>query len=288
MELTIQHLNKRYNKKMILNDINLTVASGDIVGLIGPNGVGKTTLLKILANVITDYEGDIYFDGISNKNIDVFQRVSLMQTAAILYPHLTGYDYLSYLQAIYKLNKSAVKEVIDLMNIDSFVHQKIGTYSLGMQQQLLMAMALINRPSFLILDEPFNGLDPSRAIAIKQILAELNRTGMTILLSSHQLSIVEEVTDKVYFLKAGHLFPFEISAESGYRYQLQTSDNQYLTDLLRQNAVECQLTDNVVELSASDIDKVLGMVQQTGITIRHLNVEKQSLEATYQSMYEMI
>lgn len=288
MELMIKNLHKQFGNKVILNQINLTVKSGEVVGLIGPNGAGKTTFLKILANVITDYQGKVYFDNQSNKEVAVFQKVSLMQDAAILYPHLSGYDYLIYLRAIYQLDKKQVEETIGLLKLEAFIHQKIATYSLGMKQQLLMAMAIINRPSFLILDEPFNGLDPSRAIGIKQVLKQLNETGMTILLSSHQLSFIEEVTDKVYFLKAGELIPFELQVDSGDKLLITTSQNQALIEVLHSEGVAYQVRENEIIIQPSDIHYVLDIINRLRLKIEDLRFERQNLEAIYQEMYELI
>lgn len=288
MELMIKNLHKQFGIKVILNQINLTVKSGEVVGLIGPNGAGKTTFLKILANVITDYQGKVYFDNQSNKEVAVFEKVSLMQDAAILYPHLSGYDYLIYLRAIYQLDKKQVEETIGLLKLEAFIHQKIATYSLGMKQQLLMAMAIINRPSFLILDEPFNGLDPSRAIVIKQVLKQLNETGMTILLSSHQLSFIEEVTDKVYFLKAGKLIPFELQVDSGDKLLITTSQNQPLIEVLHSEGVAYQVRENEIIIQPSDIHYVLDIINRLRLKIEDLRFERQNLEAIYQEMYELI
>lgn len=139
----------------------------------------------------------------------------------MLYDYLTGLDHLDFIRLAQKLPKSRVDEVIEEMNIADYVKKKVGSYSLGMKQHLLIAMALLNKPKLLILDEPLNGLDPTSVILVRRLLKALAEEGSVVLISSHTLSEIDQLTDNVLFLKDGRLV--ESTFDAG-----ETAEEKYL------------------------------------------------------------
>ncbi|MBK5483141.1 ABC transporter ATP-binding protein [Peribacillus sp. TH16] len=132
--------------------------------------------------------------GGSNKDPEVFRKISFMQDNTVLYDYLTGYDHLQFIGDLQGITKKHIFETAERIGIDGYLNKKVGHYSLGMKQQLLLAMALINQPKLMILDEPLNGLDPTSAIKVRELLLELAEQGTAILLSSHNLAEIDKVT----------------------------------------------------------------------------------------------
>lgn len=206
--LTIQHLNVAYRKHPVLRDLDLQIKEAGIYGVIGPNGAGKSTLFSTIANLIRPQSGKITVLEHPNTDISIFKSCSFLKDNRVLYPFLTGADHLNYIRSMQKLPKNRVEEVVDLVSIHSFVKRKVETYSLGMKQSLLIAMALLNNPKLMILDEPFNGLDPSRIVQTRRILLDHARKGAAILLSSHNLMEMEKLTKEFLFLKDGKIIEY--------------------------------------------------------------------------------
>lgn len=206
--LTIQHLNVAYGKHPVLRDLDLQIKEAGIYGVIGPNGAGKSTLFSTIANLIRPQSGKITVLEHPNTDISIFKSCSFLKDNRVLYPFLTGADHLNYIRSMQKLPINRVEEVVDLVSIHSFVKRKVETYSLGMKQSLLIAMALLNYPKLMILDEPFNGLDPSRIVQTRRILLDHARKGAAILLSSHNLMEMEKLTKEFLFLKDGKIIEY--------------------------------------------------------------------------------
>lgn len=206
--LTIKHLNVAYGKHPVLRDLDLQIKEAGIYGVIGPNGAGKSTLFSTIANLIRPQSGKITVLEHPNTDISIFKSCSFLKDNRVLYPFLTGADHLNYIRSMQKLPKNRVEEVVDLVSIHSFVKRKVETYSLGMKQSLLIAMALLNNPKLMILDEPFNGLDPSRIVQTRRILLDHARKGAAILLSSHNLMEMEKLTKEFLFLKDGKIIEY--------------------------------------------------------------------------------
>ncbi|MBO4863538.1 MAG: ATP-binding cassette domain-containing protein [Eubacterium sp.] len=204
--IQIDDISKQYKKQHALLNCNLSIYKGNIYGIVGPNGAGKTTLFKILLGLTEPSGGKIIYDG----NLD-FVNANLSFGALIEEPYLnrelTAYQNLMYIQILAgKENKEQIDEVLKLVGLDEYKSKKIKKYSLGMKQRLGIAMAIINNPEVLILDEPMNGLDPEGIIEIRNILLELNqKSGTTIIISSHILGELDKLVTDYIFLKNGEI-----------------------------------------------------------------------------------
>lgn len=205
MILEIKNLTKYYGDKIILNDINFKIMRPKILGLVAPNGSGKTTLFDMISNLEQPDSGSINILGNSNVSNSTFENLSYMQDNKILYPELTALDHLLYVSKCHRLEKSYLYEIIDRLQINNYLKKKVKTYSLGMKQALLLALAVISKPKILLLDEPVNGLDVTTCSIFREIIVELNKTGTTVIISSHNLEEIEKLTDEVIFLKKGKL-----------------------------------------------------------------------------------
>jgi ABC-2 type transport system ATP-binding protein len=192
----------------ILNNINLQVEEGSIYGFLGPNGAGKTTTLRLVLGLLKNQQGSITVFG---KSLMENRREILAKTGALiespsLYNHLTAIENLSLLQKIYQCPKERIKQVLELVSLTETGNKKVSQFSLGMKQRLSIAVAMLNSPSLLILDEPTNGLDPNGIIEMRELLKHINRhQGVTIIVSSHLLSEIEKLVTHVGVIHKGSL-----------------------------------------------------------------------------------
>lgn len=228
--LKIDNLTKSYGKHEVLKGINLEINKPGIYALVGPNGAGKSTLFNTIANLISPTTGSIEVVGKSNKNTDIFYECSFLKDNRVLYEYLSGYDHLYFIQNAQKLPKERVKEVVDKLGIESYMSKRTGNYSLGMKQHLLIAMAILNKPKLMILDEPLNGLDPTAIIKVRKLFKELEEQGTTILIASHTLSEIDRLTNKIMFLKDGKII-FEDEEQ-----QDKTAEERYMNIFMTEPA----------------------------------------------------
>lgn len=199
--LKVENLNKNYGKHEVLKNLNFTLDEPGIKVLVGPNGSGKTTFFSLIANLIKPNSGSIEVVGKPNTDPDIFKKISILRDNRILYGYLSGLDHLNFIRQMQKLPKERMEEVIEQMQIGAYVKRPVKTYSMGMKQSLLLAMAMMNRPKLMILDEPLNGLDPTSVIRMRLLLQQIASNGTAILLSSHTLSEMDKLSNDFYFLK---------------------------------------------------------------------------------------
>lgn len=199
-ELT--NVKKKFGKKLALDSINIKIPRGKIVGLVGPNGAGKTTLMKIILGITPPDQGVVEVHGKTVKTHDhsMLENVGALIEYPDLYPFLTGYEHLKMYSKNNKFNG-----VIHQLEMESYIHKTSKNYSLGMKQKLGIAIALVKHPDFLILDEPMNGLDPIATRELRQLIKKLNQTGVTLLISSHVLSELEKIIDRMTLHKNGRV-----------------------------------------------------------------------------------
>ena len=206
-------LTKRYGELRAVDAIDLDVREGDVYGFLGANGSGKTTTLRMLLGLVlpTSGEAEVLGEPMPAARRSVLPRIGALVEAPGAYPHLSGRTNLALLDASgpdrmgRRERDQRIAEVLDQAGLDPSDRRPVRAYSLGMQQRLGLAAALLRRPSLLILDEPTNGLDPQGIQEIRQLLLALNADGTTIFLSSHLLSEVEQMCTRVGVLDRGQL-----------------------------------------------------------------------------------
>lgn len=211
--LKIIDLSKTYgkNNNKAVDSLSLEVKGGEIYGFIGHNGAGKTTTIKAIAGLIDFEEGDILVDGISIKKdpISIKKIIAYIPDNPDIYDTLTGIQYLNFISDMYEISLKDREELIDkysiIFNLKDNLVDLISTYSHGMKQKLVIISALIHKPKLLILDEPFVGLDPKAAFALKSIMKDMCKEGASIFFSSHVLEVIEKLCDRVGIIKEGKL-----------------------------------------------------------------------------------
>ena len=209
--LEIDSVTKRYGDFVALNDVSFGVKKGEIFGYIGPNGSGKTTTIKILVGLLTDFEGDVRFKGRSirdnkmliNKELGYLPQSIGFQEWRTVDHALTTFGRLSGISE--RELDSRIMTALERVGISDLRHKKINQLSGGTVQKVGMAQAILHQPSVLVLDEPMAGLDPTARFEFKQIFQDLRKEGSTILFSSHILSDVQDLANTIGFLSYGHL-----------------------------------------------------------------------------------
>ncbi len=202
-------LSYRFSKEeAVLTNLNLQVPAGAIYGFLGANGAGKTTTLRLLLGLLHRQEGNILIFGkqFEEDSIAILQQTGSLVEMPSVYSHLTAVENLEVWRRIYDCPKSRIADVLKTVQLSDTGTKKAGRFSLGMKQRLGIAVALLNNPSLLILDEPTNGLDPTGIIEMRELLRQLNREqGMTILISSHMLTEVERLVTHAGIIHRGKM-----------------------------------------------------------------------------------
>ena len=190
--------------KPTLNNLSFEVRTGEIYGFLGPSGAGKSTTQKILTRIVKDYQGLIKYKGkdLRNYNRDFYQDIGIGFELPVHFSKLSARENLKFFQSLYK-NKIEIEPLLKRLNLADDADRPVGDYSKGMKMRLNFARALINNPKFLFLDEPTNGLDPSNAKIIKDMMLEFKAKGGTIFLTTHLMADVEALCDYVVFLNDG-------------------------------------------------------------------------------------
>ncbi|MBM0782321.1 ABC transporter ATP-binding protein [Staphylococcus epidermidis] len=196
--MKITNITKKYKDNTVLNHLNFSFNSSHIVGLIGKNGVGKTTIMKIMNGNIVNFKGKVDFD--QNK------KIGYLIEHPKLYQDLSGLKNLKNFSNILgvKFDKDYANKIIKAFDMESYINKRVKKYSLGMKQKLAIAVSLINKPHYLILDEPTNGMDPDGSIDVLNTIKDItNEFNMKVLISSHKLEDIELICDRAVFLLDG-------------------------------------------------------------------------------------
>ncbi|MFE3799029.1 ABC transporter ATP-binding protein [Nocardia tengchongensis] len=198
-------LTKRYGSHLAVDAVGMTVHRGEIYGFLGPNGAGKTTTLRMLAGLIRPSSGSATVLGRAPGDPDALRRMGVLIEGPGFYPYLSGCDNLRVLARYRGVGDDAVADALDRVALSARGGDRFRTYSLGMKQRLGVAAALLGRPDLLILDEPTNGLDPAGMADMRELITGLAADGHTVVLSSHLLSEVQEICDRVGVISGGRL-----------------------------------------------------------------------------------
>ncbi|MGX7351141.1 ABC transporter ATPase [Enterococcus canis] len=206
--LEVKNINVAFGAKKVLADISQVFVPGEIVGLVAPNGMGKSTFLKVLMNYVHPSSGAVYYQGkpcygSKKQEANSHRLITFFPDQQDLYEDLTGRDHLQLYAKMWQSNPARVEAVAHQLQMTGYYKQRVGTYSLGMRQRLCFAMQVVADTEVLLLDEVMNGLDPVNVSLISQILQEQRQAGKIILIASHLLDNLQSYADRVLFLKDG-------------------------------------------------------------------------------------
>ena len=209
--IELKNLTKRYGKTLAVNNLNLSVARGEIYGFIGPNGAGKTTTIRIMGGVLVPTEGLVTIDGINMADDPegVKRRIGFIPDRPFIYEKLTGMEFMRFSADLYGVDKRVFRdkaeELLKTFAIFNWADELIESYSHGMKQRLIISSALLHDPTVIIVDEPMVGLDPAAIKMVKNMFRELSRGGMTIFMSTHTLAVAEDICDRIGVIHRGAL-----------------------------------------------------------------------------------
>ena len=286
--LSISNLNKRYGKIHAVNNLHLDINKGDIYGILGPNGSGKTTTLGIILGVVNPDSGAFSWFGRHNSREDR-KRIGAILEQPIFYPYLTAEKNLEVAAKIKETESSDIDRVLDIVELSARKKSKFRTYSYGMKQRLAIASALLGNPEVLIFDEPTNGLDPKGIAEIRELILKIAGEGITIILASHLLDEVQKICSHVAVLREGKkLFSGKVDEVLALSdtVEVASNDNRMLALALKEfegvidfhhekELIEVKMKEGVgsYDLNAFMVDK--------GIILSHLAVRKKSLEQQF-------
>ncbi len=230
MILKTTNLCKSFKGHMAVNNVSLNIRKNSVYGLLGPNGAGKSTTLKMFTGILTPTSGSIEFNGHGWKREDLANIGALIEMPP-LYENLTAYENLKVRTTLLGLDDKRIDEVLQIVHLTNTGKKRAGQFSLGMKQRLGIAVALINNPKLLILDEPTNGLDPVGIEELRELIRSFPSKGITVILSSHILSEVQQIADHIGIIAGGVL---------GYEGELRANENleQLFMEVIRMNRPE--------------------------------------------------
>ena len=218
---------KSFSGQMAVNNISLNIEKNSVYGLLGPNGAGKSTTLKMITGILKPTSGSIEFDGHLWKRNDL-EHIGALIEMPPLYENLTAYENLKVRTTLLGLDDARINEVLQIVQLTNTGKKRVGQFSLGMKQRLGIAIALLNHPKLLILDEPTNGLDPVGIEELRELIRSFPAKGITVILSSHILSEVQQTADHIGIIADGIL---------GYEGKLNANENleQLFMDVVKSN-----------------------------------------------------
>ncbi|MDO8136653.1 MAG: ABC transporter ATP-binding protein [Candidatus Brocadiales bacterium] len=209
--IEIEDVSKRYGDKLAVEGLNLTVKKGEFFALIGPNGAGKTTTVKMLVGLLRPSSGRIRICGldISRDHVLAKARLSYVPDQPYLYEKLSGREFLEFVGSVYRMEGSKcqkeIEKWVELFELRPYVDELCESYSQGMKQRLVLSAALLHEPEVLVVDEPMVGLDPKTTRIVKEVLREKTRSGVTVFMCTHVLSVAEELAERVGIIQNGRL-----------------------------------------------------------------------------------
>lgn len=250
--LNVKNVNTYFGKNKIINNVSFKINPGEIVGLVGSNGAGKTTIMKTILG-LTKFTGEISFNNVlitENKH-SILKNVGALIEHPAVYPFFSGYENMK----LYCDNDEEIVELVNLLKMDSYIQNNVKNYSLGMKQKLGIAMALVNNPELVILDEPMNGLDLESTILIRNIIKDYASRGTSFLISSHILSELQKIMTNIILIDNGRLIldkPVNEFIDSS-KFKMITNDIDKTISILKNNNIAFTPKDNYLVINAEDI-----------------------------------
>jgi ABC-2 type transport system ATP-binding protein len=305
MFLQTQHLSKQFDRQLALDNVNLDIRQGEVYGLIGPNGAGKTTLLRLLSLADEPTIGKIFLDTkpvIYGQHLpEQKRRLGFLPDNYPLYDDMKVWQYLDYMARLYFMvepeRQSRIREVLALVQLESKHDSLIGTLSRGMRQRLSLAQAILHKPDLLMMDEPVSGLDPLARSQFREIVKRLQADGMTIIISSHILSDLENFCSAIGVMEQGRLVESAVLEDLYNRLSTQhltisvLENVEALRSLLSANPQISQIEndgDRTIKaiFAGEDRDRarLLQALLQAGMPITDFHITQEDLESIFLKM----
>ena len=202
--IAVKNLSKEFKGQRVLKEVTMNIPENCVYGLLGPNGAGKSTMLKMMTGLSRPTSGTVFFRGHRWRRGDLAQIGALIETPPI-YENLTAWENMKVRALLLGVDEERIREVLELMDIGDTGKKKAGAFSLGMKQRLGIALALLNHPRLLVLDEPINGLDPLGIQELRRLIRSLPARGITVIISSHILSEIRQTADYIGIIAGGRL-----------------------------------------------------------------------------------
>jgi ABC-2 type transport system ATP-binding protein len=299
--IELQNVTRWYGNVVAVNDITMTIGPG-VTGLLGPNGAGKSTVLHLIAGFLAPSRGTLRVGGRPSwRNPDIYRTVGLVPERDSVYAFLTGAEFVRSTARLHKLAdpEAATRRAIEIVDLAAAQDRRISTYSKGMRQRIKVAAALVHDPQVLLLDEPFNGMDPRQRLHMMDLLTRLGAEGRTILISSHILEEVERLAGTIQVIVSGRLAASgdfrairRLMTSRPHVFLVRTSDDRQLGSALigSQAVTGVELTGRGLQVRASDYGRfsreIATVARDNGIRLRELLPEDESLESVFAYLLE--
>ena len=228
--IELRNLTKYFGNVVAVNRLNLSISKGEIFGFIGPNGAGKTTTLRMMGGVLAPTEGSVIIDGIglAEEPEKVKMRIGFIPDRPFLYEKLTGMEFLRFTADLFGMEEGLFykksEEILKKFSLYDWADELIESYSHGMKQRLIISAAILHDPKVIVVDEPMVGLDPAGTRMVKNLFRDLAKNGTTLFMSTHSLSVAEDVCDRIGIIHKGLLIATGTMEELRLSAQVQEGD----------------------------------------------------------------
>jgi ABC-2 type transport system ATP-binding protein len=293
MEATIEvsGLRKRFGPVLALDGMSFRVAPGQVTGFVGPNGAGKSTTMRVILGLDAAEEGTALIGGQPYASLrHPLSHVGALLDAAALQPSRSARNHLLWLAHSQGLDAKRVDEVVEQAGLDSAIRRKAGGFSLGMRQRLGIAAALLGDPPVLMMDEPFNGMDPEGIVWIRGFLRSLAAQGRAVLVSSHLMSELQDTADHLVVVGRGQVIADTsvaelIAAASGGRVTVRTAARAEATTVLAHAGATIAATDrDTLIISGLAAEKIVALLGESGLSFSEVSPHRATLEEAYMEL----
>lgn len=292
--LDVENVSKSFGDKIVLENVSFSIDEGKIIGLVGPNGIGKTTIMKMISGLLLQDSGSIKVCGITinEDRLKYLSNLSCIIETPSLYEELSGLDNLNFIGRLNNVPINKINDIISFVNIKDSINLKVSDYSLGMKQRLALGIALLTNPKLLILDEPTNGLDPEGVLNLRETLKNISQEFNTsILISSHILSELDKICDKILFVKDKKILEADMLRDM-INYQtiiLSSNDSNTIINQLQKVPIikKIWIKNNKVyiRVKKADIVNIFTVLSQNKISFDNAEMVNDSSENYYEELY---
>jgi ABC-2 type transport system ATP-binding protein len=294
--INIDHVSRWFGNVVAVNDVTMTIGPG-VTGLLGPNGAGKSTLINMMGGFLAPSNGTVTLDGRQIwRNEQIYRHIGIVPEREAMYDFLTGREFVVANAELHGLGRKEAARALATVEMEYAQDRKISTYSKGMRQRVKMASALVHDPSVLLLDEPFNGMDPRQRMQLMDLLRRMGDDGRTVLFSSHILEEVEQLASHIEVIVAGrHAASGDfrrirrLMTDRPHRYLIRSSDDRALAAALISDpstaGIEVDLKEDALRVQAVDFGRFTTLLpkvaREHGIRLLTVSPSDESLESVF-------